>query len=780
MSDKKTVKKLTKKNKKTNKSSSTRSRKQKITPWLLHSLLKLLLAVIIGLVIYVVYLDAKVQRKFEGQRWQIPIQVYGKIPQLQQHQVINLNDISTALVLSGYKKVAVVTEVGQFAQSQHRLIIYRRSFDFGFGDEPAILITIDEHRGEISQLLLNNQKVKRVLLEPVLLDRIVPKNNEDRILVSLEDVPEKLIDTLLLVEDRDFYRHHGVSPLGILRALFANISAGRTVQGGSTLTQQLVKNMFLTRERTITRKINEALMALILEYHYSKDQLLEAYINEVYLGQHFGNGIYGFGLAARFYFGKSLAQLTDEQMALLIAQIKGPSFYDPWRHSKRAKKRRDLVLNLMFDKNLLSRQDYIKAIESPLTIRHTRRLYQQSYPAYLQVVKQELNHLLPDLEQQSGLRIFTGFSALSQHYLTQTMTSKLTQLEHKYQVNKLQAAMVVIDINSGEIRAMIGDRNTEYAGFNRALNAKRPIGSLIKPAIYLAALERYQEYNLATLLADKPLKIPDDRGRIWQPKNYDGHYRGQVNLINALIHSLNVPTVNLGLSLGLKQIRNVINTLGYTKTIPLRPSMLLGAITMTPLEVSQLYQTIAAQGKYKVQHAITEVLDKDNQLLWQAQMSAEQRLSDSGSYLINYALRKVVEQGTAKSLTWRLPQHQLAGKTGTTNQLRDSWFVGYDAKHLITTWVGRDDNKPSKLTGSTGALVLFSDFMRQQGIQNQSLLMPDNVNLFWFEQKTGNAVTEECSDIVQYPAVIAGIIIQKNCLKKREKKRSWLERLFGG
>ncbi len=777
MAAKKAVKKAPKK---INKSVSTPSSPvQRFLAWFFRTSLKLSLAIILGLIIYVVYLDGKVQRKFEGQRWQIPIQVYGKISQLQVQQKINLKNIATELELTGYKKVVTVTKAGQFAQTPHRLIIYRRAFDFGFGEEGETLLQIDEKQGVISQLYQNNLQVKSVLLEPILLDRIVPKNNEDRLLVSLEDVPEKLLDTLLLVEDRDFYYHHGVSPLGILRALLVNISAGRTVQGGSTLTQQLVKNMFLTRERTLTRKINEALMALILEYRYSKDQLLEAYVNEVYLGQHFGNGIYGFALAAKFYFGQSLAQLSHEQMALLVAQIKGPSFYDPWRHPKRAKDRRDLVLNLMFEKSLLSRDEYIAAVESPLTIRQTRRLRKQSYPAYLQVVKQELNQLLPDLKQQSGLRIFTGFSALSQKLLSKTVHKKLSELEQKYQSDKLQAAMVVVDITSGEIRALIGDRNSGYAGFNRALNAKRPIGSLIKPVIYLAALERYQQYNLATLLVDKPLKIPDNSGNVWQPKNYDGNYRGHVNLLNALTHSLNIPTVNLGLSLGLSNVSDAIKALGYQEKIPLRPSMLLGSINMSPLEVSQLYQTIAAQGYYRQQHAIIEVLDNNNQVLWQAPKNSEQRLSDGGSYLINYALRKVVEQGTAKSLTWRLPEHNLAGKTGTTNQLRDSWFVGYDAKHLITTWVGRDDNKPSKLTGSSGALVLFADYIKQQGIASKTLVMPDNIGLFWFEQKTGNAVTEECSDIVQYPAVIAGIAIQKHCLKKREKKRSWLERLFG-
>jgi len=359
-----------------------------------------------------------------------------------------------------------------------------------------------------------------------LLDRIVPSNKEDRILVSLEQVPEKLLDTLLLVEDRNFYFHAGIAPLGILRALAANISAGRTVQGGSTLTQQLVKNMFLTRSRTITRKINEAFMALIIEQRYSKDQLLEAYINEVYLGQNGAKGVYGFGLASEFYFGKSLAQLSNAQMALLIAQIKGPSYYDPWRHSTRARNRRDLVLRLMFEQHFINRTEFEQALESNLAIRAQRRMTQKAYPAYMQLVKQELKqhlkNLVAEFKVPSGLRVFTGFDVRSQHLLEQTVQQQLPLLEKKHQVSRLEAAMLVTNIANGEIQALVGGREVNYAGFNRALKAQRPIGSLVKPAVYLAALERYQDYNLATPLQDKPIKINNDSNHLWQPKNYDG------------------------------------------------------------------------------------------------------------------------------------------------------------------------------------------------------------------------------------------------------------------
>lgn len=594
---------------------------------------------------------------------------------------------------------------------------------------------------------------------------------------------------MLLIEDRDFYHHQGISPLGILRALYNNLVAGRTVQGGSTLTQQLVKNMFLTRERTITRKLKEAMMAIIIEVRYSKDQLLEAYINEVYLGQHYANGIYGFGLAAKFYFDKTLAELDSAQIALLVAQVKGPSYYDPWRHPVRAKERRDLILRLMFEQNFLSVKTFQQSVNSPLSIRADRRFKEQYYPAYLQLVKQELNQLLPTNQQKAGIRVFTGFSHFRQQLLEQTITSQLAQLEDKYQQKNLQAAMIVTDIDSAEIRAIAGDRQSGYAGFNRAINAKRPIGSLIKPAIYLAALERFEQFNFATLLADDPITLTngvemiDEQGvkkaTSWQPQNYDGKYRHQVPLIDGLVNSLNIPTVNLGMALGLKNIANAIHLLGFDEDITMRPSMLLGALNMSPLQINQMYLALANQGYSEQAHAINTISSSKGETLWQFKVSNEQIISTNAAYLMDYALTQVAQTGTASSLTWRLKNSQVAGKTGTSNDLRDSWFIGYDNNHLVTTWLGKDDNKPTGLTGSSGALVLFADFMKKQGVVNKKTNQPDAIVMTLFERKTGHAVSAQCDDTFNYPAISAGIILKKGCLQKKVDERSWFERLFG-
>tara|TARA_R110000737_G_scaffold35236_3_gene54181 strand:- start:5380 stop:7743 length:2364 start_codon:yes stop_codon:yes gene_type:complete len=748
--------------------------------WSFWFMVKMTVIALFVLFIYSIYLDEKVREKFEGQRWQVPVQVYGAIESYRVGSKLSLTNLKQSLLANRYKKVAQVQRPGEFALSEDKAIIYRRAFDFGAGIEPANKVTIALANGKVQALYIDNEGVSQLRLEPLLLDRILPESKEDRVLVSLQAVPTKLLDTLLLIEDRDFYFHHGVSPLGILRALVENFRAGRTVQGGSTLTQQLVKNMFLTRDKTLWRKANEAIMALILEYRYSKDQLLEAYINEVYLGQHYANGIYGFGLAAEFYFGKSIQSLTSAQMALIIGQVKGPSYYDPWRFPERTVKRRDLVLRLMYQQEIISQIEFEQAVESPLSVRKNRRVRQQKFPAYLQLVKAELARHLSQYQQQSGVRVFTGFAINQQLALQASIAQKLPSLEQQ-SGSELQVAMVVTDFNSGAVRALVGGKEAGYAGFNRALHAKRPIGSLIKPAVYLAALERYQRFNLASVIEDKAITLSSEDGQAWRPKNYDGKYRGQVHLIDALVSSLNVPTVNLGMELGLDNVAQAIHLLGYQEDIVTRPSMLLGALNMSPMEINQLYIAIANQGVAEKSHAIERIVSARGETLWQFQALEQQVISSQAAYLLDFALHKVTTSGTASSLTWRLQDKNLAGKTGTTNDQRDSWFVGYDNDLLVTTWLGRDDNQPTKLTGSSGALVLFAEFMHKTGAVSRHANVPESVELVRFDNKSGRAVTQACDNSQLLPAVTHGLIYEAQCEQAPQpaKKKSWFEKLFG-
>lgn len=741
------------------------------------------------LIFYSIYLDAKVREKFEGQRWQVPILVYGKTPTIAIGEPLSIKSITQQLALNNYHKVKTVFEPGQYAASSKRVIVYRRELDSASShrDITAQKITIDVINGKVNDLYIDNKPVKSVDLEPFLLDRILPQNNQDRLLTPLQDVPEALLDTLLLVEDRDFYFHHGISPLGILRALYSNIVAGRAVQGGSTLTQQLVKNMYLTREKTIWRKVNEALMSLILEYRYSKDQLLEAYINEVYLGQHYANGVYGFGLAADFYFGKPINQLSPQQMALLVAQVKGPSYYDPWRFPERAIKRRNLVLKLMFQEHIIEQEQYQLAVNSDLSIRQSRKLSKQKFPDYLQLVKQELREIIPAQDRLSGIKIYTGFDVLKQQALTASLDKTLADLEKKHQQSDLQGAMIVTDYRSGEVVALAGGKSLGYAGFNRALSAKRQIGSLIKPVIFAAALERYQSYNYGTMLADKPLVMVSDSGQEWRPKNYDGKFRQQVSLFDALIYSLNVPTVNLGMTLGLDNVVGALHSFGYQEDVIERPSMLLGAINMSPYEINQVYLTLATKGVYRKTHAIKKIVSHQGETLYQHQGTDALILSSQAGQLVDYGLQQVTKQGSARSLTWRLKNVNIAGKTGTTNDQIDTWFVGYDNRYLVTSWLGKDNNSSTSLTGSSGALVLFSEYMKKAGAYSLTSDYRDDVAMAWFDTQDGSLYAKACDNSRQHLAFAEsaeqGLSCRKTPIAKEEKstekKKSWFERWFG-
>jgi len=732
---------------------------------------------------YVFYLNTKVQNKFEGQRWQLPLQVFSEILAFSAGDDIELEQLKRNLLINQYKRVNTVSKPGEFALSSRRIIVFQRAFDFGEGLIAPQKITIDTHKGSVTKVYQGNREASQVQIEPVLLDRIVPENKEDRVLLPLQRVPEQLLDTLLLVEDRDFYFHYGVSPVGIIRALYQNIRAGRTVQGGSTLTQQLVKNMFLTREKSIVRKVNEAIMALLLEFHYSKDQLLEAYINEVYLGQHYANGIYGFGLAAQFYFDKEIEQLSPGQMATLIGVIKGPSYYDPWRYAERAKKRRDIVLKLMFDHDMLAKRDYLAAVKQPLEIKTSRKLVnkKRKYPAYLNAVKRELAQILGEETQAQGLKVFTHFSPFHQFTAEKAVAKRIPELE-KRAGNELQIAMVITEPMSGEVKAMIGDKRSGYAGFNRAINARRPVGSLLKPFVYLLALERYQQYQLGSMLADEPLSVEVESEDVWQPKNYDGKYRKQASLYESLVNSLNVPTVNLGLELGLEPLANTLHLAGYEQDIVLHPSILLGSIGMSAFEVNQLYVPIANGGQQQSLSVIDKIVSSQGETYWQEQAQSNPLFSNHSVYLLNYALRGAAKTGTAKSLSWRLPNAVVAGKTGTTNDQRDSWFAGFDDNTLITTWVGNDENKPTELTGSSGALVLFSDVMKAIGTDDIGSNVPSSVARIPFDRQTGQPLAQACENDIIYPAVNDGLTLQYECstqVVKEKKKKSWFEKLFG-
>ncbi|WKE66315.1 penicillin-binding protein 1B [Gallaecimonas kandeliae] len=675
------------------------------------TLLKLSLALLAALGLYCVYLDGVVRHRFEGQTFQLPAQIYARPLPLYAGAPLSRDQLIEELKLLKYRKVANPDQPGEFSASATKVELYRRAFLFPEGQEQArrILVAFDGDRIDEVYDSQSRQPLAVERVEPALVELLSQgSDDEERIFVPLEGMPPLLPKTLIQVEDRKFYDHIGIAPLSIARAFWTNLKAGHAVQGGSTLTQQLAKNFFLTREKSLWRKANEALMALIIDLRYDKDRILEAYLNEIFLGQASAQAVHGMGLASRFYFARPVSELTPEQVALLVGIIKGPSYYDPRRHPERARERRDLVLKVMLEQGLIDQGVYQRAVSAPLGVTKEKSVLSTTVPAYMQEVRRELaGTIQPFIADQQGVRVFTGLEPLAQKALEKAIAVGFPEVAGN---KPLEMAAVISDPRTGLAKAMAGGKTVDFAGFNRALDARRQIGSLAKPAVYLTALSE-PDFNLATPLPDQPIKLQSSNGDDWEPQNYDHQFRGQVALMDALAQSLNVPTVNLGMKLGVPAVQDSFRALGVTGDLPPYPSLFLGTAALSPWQVNQMYLSLAKGGAEVPLAAVSEVTGGDGKLLWQRSDKAVQNVSPQAAYLVDYALTQVVSSGTAKSLGRRFPDKVLAGKTGTTDDLRDSWFSGFDARDVATFWVGQDDNGSSGLTGSSGALRLYSRYL---------------------------------------------------------------------
>jgi penicillin-binding protein 1B len=553
------------------------------------------LAAILLFGIWLVYLDAKVRAEFDGKKWALPAKVYARPLTIYPGKSLSAEQLRAELHWADYTRSSGAHRVGSYDERGERWFIYRRAFPFWDGAEATRRLIIRIHDGHITELADEQGDLALVRLEPQYIGGIFPAHNEDRELIQLSEAPAQLVAALVVTEDKAFFDHLGVSARGIARAMMANLRAGDTVQGGSTLTQQLVKNFFLTNERSLQRKIQEALMALLLERHYSKEEILQAYLNEVYLGQAGRRAIHGFGLASRFYFGKPLNELQTSEIATLVGLVKGASFYNPRRHPERAKERRDLVLGLMAENGIISTGERILAQGQPLATASPRRAGQREYPAFLELAKDQLqrNYRLTDL-QSEGLHIFTTLDPWIQHAVEDAAANQLSLLERRQPKlrDQLETAAVITSVDGGEVRALLGSRKAEFFGFNRAIAAQRSIGSLAKPAVYLAALDSGR-YHWGSLINDQAVTVAGPSGQLWQPKNYDHQSHGEVPMVDALAYSYNQATARLGMQVGLQKVVDEFAKLGVEQPLPPYPSLLLGAISMSPLDVARVRDAAA-------------------------------------------------------------------------------------------------------------------------------------------------------------------------------------------
>ncbi|KAA5834101.1 penicillin-binding protein 1B [Pseudomonas chlororaphis] len=724
-------------------------------PWLGWAL-KLGLVALVVLAGFAVYLDAVVQEKFSGKRWTIPAKVYARPLELFVGQKLSKDDFLTELDALGYRRESVVNGPGAASVSGNTVELNTRGFQFYEGMEQAQPVRVRFSGDYVAELSgSKGSKLAVVRLEPLLIGGLYPKNLEDRILIKIDQVPPYLLETLVAVEDRDFYSHFGVSPKSIARAVWVNTSSGAMRQGGSTLTQQLVKNFYLTNERSLSRKLTEAMMALLLELHYDKREILEAYLNEVFIGQDGQRAVHGFGLASQFFFSQPLAELKLHQIALLVGMVKGPSYYNPRRYPERALERRNLVLDLLAQQGVATPEQVEAAKKMPLGVTKRGSLADSSFPGFLDLVKRQLREDYRDEDlTEEGLRIFTSFDPILQMKAEASVSDTFKRLAGRKGSDEVEAAMVVTNPETGEVQAMIGSRQAGFAGFNRALDAVRPIGSLIKPAVYLTALEKPSQYTLTSWLSDEAFSVKGGDGQVWKPQNYDRRSHGTVFLYQGLAHSYNLSTARLGLEVGVPNVLKTLGRLGVTREFPAFPSMLLGAGGLSPMEVATMYQTLANGGFNTPMRGIRSVLTAEGEPLKRYPFQIQQRFDPGSIYLIQSAMQRVMREGTGSSVYNVLPRSlALAGKTGTSNDSRDSWFAGFSQDLLAVVWLGRDDNGKTPFTGATGALQVWTSFMRKADPLPLDMPQPDNVVQAWVDSRTGQGSDANCPGAVQMPYI---------------------------
>jgi penicillin-binding protein 1B len=734
---------------------------------------------------YYTYFSHIVCQEFEGKKWELPARVYSRAAELYPGMELSPNRLEQELRLMQYRRTAQTDHPGSYSRSGNIFEIFRRTFRFEDGEEAPKKFKIVILNGRIQSLSEADKGTfpDLVRLDPAVIGSFYPTHKEDRILVKLEAVSPLLIETLLAVEDRNFYHHYGVAPLAIARAMITNIRKRRMVQGGSTLTQQLVKNFFLTREQTLRRKIEEMFMSLALERNYEKDEILETYLNEVYLGQDGERAVHGFGLASAFYFGRSVHDLRAHEIALLVGMLKGPSAYDPRRFPDRAMQRRNTVLTIMETQNVIDAERAKAARNAPLDVIEKPGDGITKFPAFLDMVKRQLLQQYKEEDLRSeGLRIFTSFDPQIQFAAEDAAVSQLKAIEsgHGLPKGKLEVSAVVTSTGGNEILALVSGRNPGFRGFNRALDAKRPIGSLIKPAVYLTALQDPEHYTLITPLDDSFLTMRLGN-QTWTPENYDRQYHGSVPLYAALVHSYNIATVRLGTDIGLEKIHETLRQMGFNGEFHPYPSSLLGTPEMSAYEVAQMYQIFASGGFFSPIRAIRSVYTRTNIPLQRYPLTIRQNFDPRAVYLLNKVLQSVVIEGTGKSLKYIFPQDfGAAGKTGTSNDLKDSWFAGFTGDRLAVVWMGRDDNQSCGLTGASGALQVWGKIMANIRPTPLELPQPEGVEWVTVDALTGMRAEASTENPVSVP-FIAGSAppgADEDTPSSKTSLIRWLKELF--
>jgi penicillin-binding protein 1B len=671
----------------------------------------------IGLFLYGWYLTDHIEQRFSARRWSVPSKVFSDTTLLYPGQRINPILLKDKLGALGYRHVShQPAQKGELQVSPDAMTIFLNDLKTPWNNRRGFPVRIAMTEGIIESILrsTDGEAVPILELEPEEISLFFGSERERRQLISIQEVPGHLIHAVLAAEDSRFYQHAGVDFRGIVRALITNLRHGSIRQGGSTLTQQLAKNYFLTPARTLSRKLKEVLISLIIELEYEKEEILEIYLNEIYLGQKGSVAINGVGEASYFYFGKPVRELSRVEAATIAGLIKAPNHYTPYRDKERCLSRRNFVLTAMHNKGWLSKAALQADLKVPLkTVGFS--VHGKKAPYFVDYLEQQLKTLYRPKDLTSlGLSIYTTLDSQVQSAAENALANGLARLERMKPelrrddpAQKLQGAVIVMQPSTGYILALVGGRNYSISQFNRIIQARRQPGSAFKPFVYLSSLD---QFSPSDMLSNQPHTYTVD-GKTWEPQNFEPVTQYTVSLKTALTMSYNLATVDLAMKTGLDHIVATARQFNFSTPLKAYPSLALGAFEVIPLELARGYCVFAADGVQPYPLSLKGVVDENGKTLEQKHLQIERLIPPEKAFIMNFMLQSVVTEGTARSLKDRGVFWPVAGKTGTTNDFRDAWFVGYTPDILALVWVGFDNGDPILATGSAAALPIWAELM---------------------------------------------------------------------
>ncbi|MBI5576183.1 MAG: PBP1A family penicillin-binding protein [Deltaproteobacteria bacterium] len=731
----------------------------------------LLAAVAVFLLLRAGWLYYKVGIAMSGGAWEVPSILYGRPTRIHPGDSLANLRLSERLSRLSYRKVAGKPhDPGTWSEGEGRIRIHIRNFRYGEQEERKFPVEIEVKDGRIAAMATTaGAPLEEVVIDPEEVGRILGPGRESRRPVSLDAIPKRLQDAVLAAEDSRFHSHAGIDAIGVARAVFANLRHMRYAQGGSTITQQLAKNFFLTPKKSLWRKLREAELALLIELRYSKKEILAAYLNQIYLGQEGPQGVYGVEEAARHYFSKGVDRLSLEEAALLAGIIRSPNRYSPLRMPAAAKERRNWVLSRMSKLGMIREEEYRDAARSPVRT-NVRRAPARGAEYFADYIQKFAEDSLGDGKvYRAGFRIYTTLDPFHQAAAEAAVSRGLADIDQRKGKagEPLQAALVAIDPATGELTAMVGGRGYGDTQFNRAADAIRQPGSAFKPFVLLAAMDQAArekgKITLATSVSGEPVSIPTPEGA-WTPANFEGKRYGTITVRRMIENSVNTATVRLATQIGLKEIVSTARDAGIESPLSPVPSLALGSFEVTPVELAYAYATIASGGMRYNPFPLDSIIGAKEETVYLGKSGVKQAVDQRAAYLVSYALEGVIDRGTGKPARSAGIGFPASGKTGTTDKNRDSWFVGYTPEVVCAVWVGRDSGGDTGVTGAEGALRIWSRFMKSiySSAGPRALQPPQGIVTAEIDPASGFLATSACPERFT-EAFIEGTVPKETC-----------------